>query len=152
MKNPWVLTIIIAVTVGAAAFYGGMQYQQSQRGALVQRLNGPNGNNDGRRFGPNGNNNNRAVRGEILSLSNNNLTIKMPDGSSRIVILSGNTVITQSTSAAKSDLQNGKQIAVFGTVNSDGTITAQDIQLNPQGFLGRPGTSGQPTLTPAPTQ
>lgn len=39
--------------------------------------------------------------------------------------------INKATTATKSDLKTGEKVAVFGTPNSDGSVTAQSIQLNP---------------------
>ena len=66
----------------------------------------------------------------------------MQDGSSRIVILSASTDINKATKATKEDLKTGERVAVFGTQNADGSVTAQSVQLNPQlrGFR-----TGQPT-------
>ncbi len=135
MKNNLIITIILVVLVGAGAFFAGMKYQQSQRGSQL----GANGANRGQfrqGLGQNG----QAVRGEILSADDKSVTVKMSDGSSKLVILSGSTSIIEATSAAKTELQAGKQVAVFGTTNSDGSVTAQSVQINPQ--IGRP--SGVP--------
>jgi hypothetical protein len=136
--------IIIAIIVGAVAFFGGMQYQKSQRAAGfagrggqfagAQGAGGQFGGAQGTRR------NGGAVMGEILSKDDSSVTVKMQDGSSKIVILSGSTSINKSASGTKDDLTTGERVAVFGTTNSDGSVTAQSIQLNPvmRGFGGTP--------------
>lgn len=147
MKKHWIITTVLVVIVGAAGFFGGMQYQKMQRPSFGQ--NGAffvqGGGAGGRRFG-NGQfgSNARPVRGEIISSDSNSITVKLQDGSSKIVLLGSNTSIMQSTSAGKDALQTGKQVMVFGNQNSDGSVTAQFIQLNPEQMQIR--------MTPQPTQ
>lgn len=63
----------------------------------------------------------------------------MQDGSSKIVLFSDKTEINKAAEATKEDLKVGEKVAVFGTENSDGSVTAQNIQLNPQlRGLGQP--------------
>ena len=91
-----------------------------------------------------GGRNGNAVVGEILSKDDTSITVKLTDGSSKIVVLSSNTVINKAAIATKNDLTTGERVAVFGTVNSDGSVTAQDIQLNPQMRFGGQRPTGQP--------
>lgn len=140
MKNQWIMTLVMALVVGGIAFYGGMQYQQSKTptgGALGQGFRSGGGNGQLRaRNGQNG----MAVRGEIISSDANSITVKLPDGSTKIVIVSVSTNVMQATSATKDDLKIGQMVAVFGTPDSDGSVTAQNIQLNP--MMGRGGFGG----------
>lgn len=132
MKNNFVITIIVAIVVGAGAFFGGMKYQQSK----VQTTSSANG-----QFGQRGNRNAngaRATQGQIISADANSITVKLQDGSSKIVIYSDTTQISKSDKATKDDLKTGENVAVFGTTNSDGSVTAQTIQLNPM-FRGMTG-------------
>ena len=55
----------------------------------------------------------------------------MPDGSSKIAILTNNTVYNKSAKGTKDDLKTGEQVGVFGSTNPDGSVTAQDVQINP---------------------
>ncbi len=127
MKNLKVLTIILVVIVGAGGFFVGMQYQKMQRGN-----SGPSGQGAGRIARTQGQNGNfRPVRGEIISSDDKSITVKTQGGSSKIVLFSGSVSITEATSAGKESLKIGKQVMVFGSDNSDGSVTAQNIQLNP---------------------
>jgi hypothetical protein len=135
-KNPLLITLIVAVVVGAAAFFGGMQYQKTQQSA--GRFGAANMQIPVGARRPGGQTGANAVRGEIISASDSNVTVKLADGSSKIVILSGNTTVSEATTAAKSALQSGKQVIIFGTTNTDGSITAQNIQLGTLGTMGRP--------------
>lgn len=126
MKNHWIITIILVVAVGIAGFFVGMQYQKMQRSTLAGRF----GTGQFQRFGANGGN--RPVFGKILSADANSITVQMTDGSSKIVILSSSTSINKAATATKDDLKTGETVAVFGTTNADGSVTAQNIQLNPQ--------------------
>lgn len=129
MKNPIVGLVIVAILFGALGFFGGMQYQKSQRSAAYGQI-GAQG--QARRLGQNGGQNAQAVRGQVLSADNSSLTVKLSDGSSKIIILSSSTSITEATATSKQSLKAGEQVAVFGSSNSDGSVTAQNIQLNPQ--------------------
>ncbi len=71
------------------------------------------------------------VLGEITSVDDKSITVKNQDGSSKIVILSDKTEINKASEAAKTDLKIGEKVSAFGTTNSDGSVTAQNIQLNP---------------------
>lgn len=123
---------IAIIIVGIVAFYGGMQYQKSKRtmvlgqgGQFAQR--GQNG-----QFGRTGAASGGMVTGEVLSQDDTSITVKLQDGSSKIVILSTNTTINKQATGTKDDLKTGERVAVFGITNSDGSVTAQSIQLNPQ--------------------
>ncbi len=133
MKNYWIITIVLVLVIATAAFFGGMQYQKAQ--PVI--YSGQGGMMQARRFGGQFGNV-RPVRGQIISADSNTITVKMTDGSSKIIILSGNTSIMEATSAGKEALQTGKQVMVFGNQNADGSLTAQNIQLNPLQMRGVP--------------
>ncbi|MDO8497568.1 MAG: DUF5666 domain-containing protein [bacterium] len=121
-----IITIIVAVVVGAGSFFGGMKYQQTKVAGFRQGGQGfaKGGGNTQGRTGQG-----RPVAGEITDSDATSITVKMMDGSTRIVILSEKTQINKASAGSKSDLTKGEQVAVFGTQNSDGSVTAQNIQL-----------------------
>jgi len=146
MKNKnIIITIVLLLLVGGGAFFGGMKYQQSREPAFFRQSAG----RQGQRFGNGGNRTGfRPVNGEIISSDDKSITVKLPDGSSKIVLFSDKTEINKAAQATRDDLKVGETVAVFGQENSDGSVTAQTIQLNPvfRGALG-----GQPeSPTPSP--
>jgi hypothetical protein len=130
MKNNMVMVAILIALVGAGAgFFGGMKYRDYQ--IAKQRASSTFGNfqrtgTAGARMGA------RGVSGSILSVDDKGITVKLTDGSSKIVLFSDTTQINQAQSATKTDLKVGTTVAVFGQTNSDGSVTAQNIQINPQ--------------------
>lgn len=138
-----VITLVVAIVVGAAGFFGGMQYQKSKATvANVQSGLNRQGRAGGKgRFG--GQNGGNAVRGQVISTSDNGITVKLADGSSKIVLISGSAQVGKEATAAKSDIQNGDQVVVFGMANSDGSINAQSVLINP-GLGNRQSPSPQP--------
>lgn len=148
-KSNIIIFILIVIIVAVAAFFGGVKYQdvhaakssgdmmfgtQGQRGQFVQRFGGARSG----RFAGGG-----AVMGQIVSADTNSITVKMDDGSSKIVNFSSSTKISKTDTASASDLKTGQKVAVFGTTNSDGSVSAENIQLNPQTFMKK----GSPTPT-----
>jgi hypothetical protein len=130
MKNKNLLiAVVVAVVFGGAGFFGGMKYQQSKNPRFSNRALGPSGSPNFR--GAQSGQNFRPVNGEIMSVDNKSITVKLSDGSSKIVLLSDSTAISKSESAAKEDLKVGEKISAFGSQNQDGSITANTIQLNP---------------------
>lgn len=137
MKNSVVVTVIVAIIIGAIAFYGGVQYEKSKAGGSAGGR-GAYSRFAGASAGM------TPVRGQIISNSGNSFTVKLSDGSSKIVLLTGSTNIMKSTSGSSSDLTSGKQVLILGTTNSDGSVTAQNVSVNPQGMYRGGGGGGQP--------
>ncbi len=132
MKNNvpiFLLSLIVAVS---ASFYGGMKYQQSKTPSLstFREL--------GSTRGETGQAGNRIrtpgvgqTMGEIMNIDDDSVTVKLADGSTKIVLIPDSASINKSDTGSKNDLNIGVNIAVFGSANDDGSVTAQNIQLNP---------------------
>ncbi|MCL4364453.1 DUF5666 domain-containing protein [Patescibacteria group bacterium] len=130
MKNNVVSLVLVAVVFGAIGFYGGTLYQKNQQPSLLTQFGNRTGQfaaGQNARFRNGGG----RVVGQIVSVDSSSMTVKMQDGSSKIVLFSDKTAIDKAASASASDLKNGEAVSVFGTTNSDGSVTAQNIQLNP---------------------
>ncbi len=140
MKNN--TAIIIAIISLALGFGGGYlfkNYQVSQmrpnfgsqlpdrqgNGQGLQNVQRPQ-NGQGPQAGFGG-----MVMGEIISQDENSITVKIQDGSTKIVILGDSTTYSKPQSIEKTELSIGNQVRVSGNANSDGSITAQNVQLNP---------------------
>lgn len=134
MKNAKVIAIVLLIVGLGAGFFAGMKYQQSQSSSA--RFGNFQGTRNGS-FGQRNQQGFRPVSGEIISTDDKSITVELADGSSRIVFLSDTTAISKSSHGAKSDLKTGEKVLVVGTDNSDGSITARNVQLNPQtgGFM-----------------
>lgn len=149
--NQIIATLVLLIVVGVGAFFGGTKYQQSKTASQFSQRTGLNsavgqgmargtgaGTGQANRQG----NNFRQTIGDIINSDDKSITVKLADGSSKIVLLSDTTVINQSTSATKADLKTGTKVAVVGSQNTDGSITGQTININPR----------VPTVTPAAKQ
>jgi hypothetical protein len=126
-----VLTIVGAVVIAGGAFYGGMQYQISQGRQTYAGFAGGNGGQfgGGRTGGANGMMRTRPVFGSIISQDAESFTVKLQDGSSKIVLVDDKTTYNKTTVAHQSDMTTGEMISVVGTTNTDGSITAQSVSL-----------------------
>ncbi len=143
-KNLLLYTLIVVVAAGLG-FYGGMLYQKTQvrttfgqftrEGRFGQNQTGMMRGSANRGFGG-------AVVGDVISIDNDSLTVKLQDGSSKIVNLSQSTTYSKTEAGSKNDLKSGTKVAAIGTSNSDGSITAQNIQINPAfRMMGRPNVT-----------
>jgi hypothetical protein len=131
---------ITAVVAGTLGYVGGVkmsgmrrtvQFGGGERNVMMTR--GGEGNstaqkpsgNVGRIMGP------RSTIGEVIAKDANSMTVKMNDGSSRIIILSDKTTYRISSDANLDKIEVGTKIAAFGETGSDGSITATSIEINP---------------------
>ena len=123
MKNI-ILEALIIVFAGAG-FFAGMKYQQSKQPAFSRQFSGQQGTRvgQGNRLGF------RPVNGEIIGSDEKSITVKLQDDSSKIVILSDKTEINKAANATREDLKVGEKVMVVGQENSDGSITANSIQI-----------------------
>lgn len=139
-QNGLIIAAMILITVAALFFYGGTFYQknygqknfgrETQNGSFSRQ--GRNGNFNGMP----GNRPNREgsfATGEIISKDDKSLTVKTMDGGSKIVYFSETATIGKSVSGSKDDLNQGVSVMVNGKNNSDGSLTAENIQIRPAG-------------------
>lgn len=129
--------ITVLIVVGGGAFYGGMKCAQNKSPlSQFSRQNFQNLSSEQRQQFLQGNAAGAIGRGmaggllsgEVMAKDGESLTIKTPDGSSRIIFVSGSTAITKTTQGSIGDIKIGEQIMVSGLQNSDGSYTAQSIQ------------------------
>jgi len=138
-SKQWVTLIVVAVVFAGGGFFGGIKYQQSKTPAVATRTGGPAGAGfAGRRAGAGGANMGFA-NGQVLSVDQNSITIKLQNGGSQNVILAPSTTYHKAVDGTSSDVLAGTQVTVTGTTNSDGSLTAQSVQIRtasstPQGM------------------
>jgi len=126
--------LVVAVVAFGVGFWGGTMYKGSgtanqagrafQNGALA---GGRTQNGAGMRGGFGGG----AVAGSIMAKDDTSITVKLRDGGSKIVFLSGTTKISKSTDGVADDLKVGEEVVVMGTASTDGSVAAQTIQIRP---------------------
>ena len=156
----WLIPVIVVVIVaiGVGAFFGGraagggtptvaeaMKVIQNMTAAERQTLG--QGGGTGGQIGAS----NRAggfgglTSGSIISSDASSITVKLSDGSTKIILYSDSTTISTSTKGSSADLTAGQEVRVTGTTNSDGSITATNIQTGSGVGIGAaPPAGGAP--------
>jgi len=133
-KKIFAIGIVVVIIAGGAGFYGGMKYQQSvvagQRSQAARQFGAnASANIPGRRVdGQTGQN---FTSGEIIAKDDKSITIKLRAGGSKIIFFSDTTKIAKTTDGSSADLKIGENVVVTGNSNSDGSVTANSIQLQP---------------------
>ncbi len=141
-KNKIIAGVVCVVLMGAS-FYGGVLYDAHSRTSARGNFSAAQFNRSGstggmmNTMGANSRMFGGLAAGEIVSVDASGLTLKMQDGSSKIVLLSASTTILKSTSGTSADLVPGASVTVTGSGNTDGSVTAQSIQIRPAGMQQR---------------
>lgn len=140
------VAMVIAVVLVVVGFFGGTLYQKSQTIKPGRNFGGPGGGGIGNFESQAANATRRSgglqggfTSGDIIARDNNSITLKLRDGSSRIIFYSGSTTINKQASGTVDDLSVGSSVMVVGNANADGSVSAQNISLRPAGAAGNPG-------------
>ncbi len=136
MNNKTAL-IIIAIVIAGITFWSGVQFGKNQTSAKTRTSGAQffgSGINSGNTTGTRnfrGSVGGNFISGEIISKDNQSVTIKLQDGSTKIVFYSGNTVIQKTIAGSNNDLSVNTAVTITGTTNSDGSFSANSIQIRP---------------------
>lgn len=129
--------MVAAVVLVGTGFGGGFAFAKSQTPAVPSFAMGAT--MPGGQFARTGGAGNRMtggfISGEILSRDTNTITVKTQDGSTKIVLVGSSAQILKSETTTTDDLVVGESVTVTGSANSDGSLTAQSIQLRPAGMM-----------------
>lgn len=134
---------VTGIVAAGAGFWGGTAYQKSRISRIKGMTNGlpfMQGEQGNRTFGQfrmvgtagRGAQNAGVVMGEIISKDEKSLTVKLPDGGSKIVFFSSSTEVGKTATTTPEFLSTGQSIVASGSANSDGSINAQNIQVRPR--------------------
>lgn len=161
----WIVTVVAVIVVGAGAFFGGTKagggsasgpvtvkqlqaMSQEEIRTLFQQYaqaSGGFGALGGGRSGGTGTANGAGfINGTVVAKDAKSITVKEANGSTRIVFYSSSTTVARSTTGSISDIKNGDNITINGSSNSDGSLTAQRIQIRPPGETFGPVGPGSP--------
>jgi len=144
MNKKIIGSVAVALVVGIGVGYGGANVFRS--GAPGQDMQGnfsaiKGGDMSGVRVGGAGNGG--MLSGTVAAKDSESITINTKDGSSHVVLITPATSFLKSVSGAQSDVSVDTTIIVSGTTNSDGSVTAQSVQIRPADSL----PVGSPTQT-----
>ncbi len=152
MKTEHISLIGLAALV--VGFIGGMLYGKNsasavtpeaiqamsadQRQQLMQALfaNGGGSGRGGRGGMGGGGMRGNGASGEIISKDAKSITVKLRAGGSKLILIDAKTQYKKLGDAKLDDMAIGKQIQVTGDANSDGSVTAQIVQLRPDDMGG----------------
>ncbi len=134
MKNTKLAIGVLLIVIGVGSFFVGMKYQQSKRpsglnmqsAGMHSEVAGQQNSMEAQHRGSSG-----MIYGEIISKDEESITVKQADDSTRIILLSESTEIQKASESSIDDLETSEQVMIFGQENPDGSISAQNIQLNP---------------------
>lgn len=128
--------LLATVAIAGASFWGGMTYQKTRTQSNLRNFvgNRTDGNRVMLRNGngtqlPAGMGGRGMVSGEVSKIEDMTLTVKLPDGSSKIVILSNETKYLTSTPGSKDLLKEGTKVKIEGSNSNEGITTANQVQI-----------------------
>lgn len=151
-KNVLVICALVVAIVGVGCFYGGVAYGKSSgKGSMAKNFNfgqlganmsGAMGQAGGGRANGTGMTGGFAT-GEIVSIDSQSVTLKIGDSGTKIVFFSSSTAVMKIEQGSVGELKTGDSITVSGKANSDGSLTAQSIQIRPLGMTNLPNRQTQ---------
>jgi hypothetical protein len=128
-----IITTIIASSIG---YYLGTHRVSTQTNIRSGSMMGQGGAMRGgfARGGTSGG----IINGDVVSFTDTILTVKSRDGGSRVILFTGTTKVSKSVEGTRADVKDGSKVLIIGSQNSDGSVTAETVQLRPDGTSTRP--------------
>jgi phage baseplate assembly protein gpV len=132
----WLLVAIVALVGG---FYWGRANGTASRGSFAGA--GTFSSSTRRFAGTGGAASGGLAAGQITAMDSSSITLQLANGNSEVVFYTSSTPVSEPTTVLPSTLKVGTNVMVTGTSNSDGSVTAQTIQV--RGATGAVTNSGQ---------
>ncbi len=146
MKKTWTIFIVVLIMVGAGTFYAGDKYGASKN--TVGTANSQFAARTGARQGGAGTTRGAGaaaagggmVAGQVVTKDQTTITVQAGNNAgSKVILYTSSTSVRKTVDITTKDVMVGQNISVRGTANSDGSITANSIQLVPAGATSSTG-------------
>lgn len=131
-KKQWAAVGIMSIVVAAA--FTSIGYKLGSRsngsfGPMNGQFQGRGGMMSGQgRMGMRGNGN---VAGTVINQDTSTITLSLPQGGSRTVLITPTTTVLKTAPGSITDIQKDSFVMVSGTANADGSISATTLSLRP---------------------
>ncbi|MDD4412771.1 MAG: hypothetical protein PHR00_03960 [Patescibacteria group bacterium] len=126
-----IIFIIIVLVVGAGCFYAGTKLNNNSRKQFPIGQGNFNGQGNRVNAGQAKNKTSAMIGGEIVKKDDQSITIKLMDGGSKTVYFATSTQVAKSVDGTLADLSTGINVMVSGKTGTDGSVSAQYIQIRP---------------------
>ncbi len=140
-------THIIWAVVAVAALVAGIFWGRAMAGGAPGNSRFGALSSSSRTFAGRGNSSANVFAGQVSAIDGSSITLQLPSGNSEVVLYASSTPVTEPTNVSIAKVVAGTNIMVMGTQNSDGSVTAQSIEIR-NGF-GPFGGGRQGSSTPA---
>lgn len=84
------------------------------------------------------------INGTLVKKDESSFSVKQRDGSMKLVLITSSTKASKMTDASLKDFNLDQQVMITGTANSDGSVTAQTVQIRSADMPGFGGPGGIP--------
>lgn len=137
------LIVFSAGSFYAGSVYGGKNNGLSNQDGNIRSFSSRGGGNFGNEGGGRGNSMGGGMgsgrmgggggfaNGEIIKKDDQSVTIKLRDGSSKIIYFTASSTVSKSVDGSKDDLIIGQNILANGKASPDGSVIADFVQLRP---------------------
>lgn len=129
-----ILAVVLILIAGVGGFYGGTMYGKKENNQPSQKIIRPMDPSKDQPTRENGG----VFNAEVVSVDNDVLTVKLQDGTSKIVLIPETTPIRTSKQLSFKDIKVGEMLIVTGYVNDESTIRARSIQVLEDGLSQQP--------------
>lgn len=146
--------LVAAVFFGAGYFTAGLFNKPGMPNGGQFMANGANGQRSNVQRMANRNPMGGFINGELVKKDASSFSVKQRDGSMKLVLITSSTKAMKMAESNLGEFAIGQQVMVTGSSNSDGSLTAQTVQIRPDDLpgMGGPGGAGAPSQKQPPQQ
>jgi len=143
MNKKIISIVAVAFIIGVGAGYAGANAFRSASPAQNARgsFSTANGGNFSSMRG--GTANGGMLSGTVAAKDAESITVDTKDGSSHIILVTPATSFSKSVNGSQSDVAVDATVIISGTANSDGSMTAQSVQIRPAGSMSSTTPAGR---------
>ena len=136
---------VIWVIVAVVTFVAGWWIGHSTAPAAAGRAGAFSSSTRAAFAGRSGTASGGLATGQVLSIDSTSITLQLANGNSENVFYSSSTPVIVPQPASISSIKPGTNVIITGTANSDGSLTAQSIQVRNGNTPGGTGGSARGT-------